>query len=1268
MLQAPILSGHSFLSTAVPQVRAARRRCLSAGLALLIAGSLLATPVQPLAHAESIPTPLSPASGTTTTVDNYPPLGIPEFTWTSVEGATLYRIQFSQDIGFTTIPYQATTPHTHYTPTTENFSDGTWYWRVRVESPAPAGDYSTPVSFTKQWASTGNAPALTSPTAGATLDFFDDPAFSWQPVMGAAYYRFQIASSPDGFNTPLYSIDTLAPAHQPVDKRANGTYYWRVVPVDPFGRTGTASQVRSFDVNYNEKPTLLEPADNSEPAFTPTFRWTAARGTQYYRLQYSTDPTFNTSVTQVDTPNTTYTPVGTLPNDVNYYWRVRVYSGLSVAEEWSQTWSFIKKWYTQTVLLTPPNLYQYTRDPLCSWTPVPGASHYRIQVDDNVGFGSPAWDDFTANPFHVRPDLDCGDSLLYWRVTPKDGSGYEGKPSLVSSFVCSSTAWAPNQIYPLHYYSPEDANLEYLQLLHPREDRVVAIPLFRWHRMFTSTQEPTTPLEAYRVEVDDDPLFGSPDWTFDTENLSAVPTAGDPFTPTAGSDYYWHVRPLDGLGGSEIGEWSQRWKTHIYTTQGLTPTTGSVPTLLRPAPASELVEDTPLLEWWPLQGADAYEVQISTDGTDFASYITDTATVPYPAYAPQTRLDYYGTYYWRVRGLSGGSPVGSWSDPWRFQMAAQSHWQETRTLGNHNSDQLLIGSDPAGDATDNYDLSTLYVAQDADDWFFGFKAITATTDMAYALYLDLDHEDGSGATSDARGYSVTTISAHRPEYAIYVRQSGGSFDAHDVIVYGWTGSSWGTPDYLDSIGGALYYTSTLNYLEIQVPNTAIGMEDRTGSAAVSLFSVRTSDDNVQDSVPSDPSTTTLSRFASVSERLNLALPPNDATGDPTVFPSVQPFFWHKPVDASWGGYRLEVALDEEFTSWIRQYTVSGHPSVPPHYVDHTYRDLNGDNTYYWRVRPVYYTSGHLGAWSQPARFERRGFVADNLQTSVSFATPTFSWDMTEGAAFYEVQVDDDPGFGSLAVGANTTQNSYTPIGTLEKGTYYWRVRVNRYGGIINDWTYTQTFTLDLPRPTGLSHDPPGVAGRAPTLCWTPLVTPTGSPILAAWKYRVEVSKGDPTFSSIYDSAYTEQACWTPTMGYDDNAAYYWRVAMLDGQGKLGDYSEPVTFTKQYPVTTLISPTSGSKMAEMPTFAWTPVDGAASYRLEVSKLANFSALYELVTTNNTRYKPSWVYDIGETYYWRVAIIDIHGKWGPFNTAILIFDPYPYSTYLPIVIRS
>ncbi len=1241
---------------------------------LLISGVLIfmftlsplgSTPV----HALDAPELISPDVGDTTPED-YPPLGIPEFKWTAVDGATSYRLQVSGNIGFTTTVVNITTPNTSYTPTNAAvFPDGIWYWRVRVEAPAPIGEYSSVWSFNKLWATETNNPILNEPIDNATVDFYDSPLFSWEPVMGAAEYKLQIYSSPGGWATLDYSATTLATTHQPNEKLANGTYYWRVVPVDGGSHDGTPSEERSFISAYNPvELELLEPADDAEPRFTPSFRWTAVRGAQYYQLQYSTDPTFSEGVTLVETRNTSHTPLTTLANDVNYYWRVRVNSGKSISN-WTPSRTFVKKWYIQPTLLTPTNNFQHQRFPFFSWTPVPGASYYKVEISLHIGF-SPLYDSgTTANTFYSPSSYGWANTLYYWRVTPYDGNGKAGKPSQTWSYISHGDSLAPSQVYPFYYYSPNADINPPKPDMNPQEDRTVAMPVFIWNRVH---EQGDIYADAYRLQVSTDPLFKTITWILDTQNTTATPTNDNPFTPNSDDVYFWRVRPL--IDGSESEEWSQIWKTRFDPSKGLYPE--SVPTLIRPSEGFEFAESTPLLEWFPIEGAAGYEVQISQD-SDF-SIVIDTNSVTYPVYAPTNSLAQrslgdvdFGIYYWRVRAY----PDGAWSETRRFQIAAQSQWRSSRIPGDQ-SNRLQIGSDPVADTTNpDYDVSTLQAAQDRNNWYFGFDTpVSPTTDVTYALYLDIDHKADSGGFADPKGYTISTHPGYRPEYIVYVLQNAGTYSADRVHIYRWTADDvWDTVKILSAVGGEVHQES--GYVELRIPNTAIGYQDTTGSYAVSLISLANNglETIPQDSVPSDPVAVTygiISRFSNVTERMNLVMPPNDAGIDPSTFPSVQPFFWDWPVFSPWSGATMKAYLDEQFTTEISSYTLTSSTLNYAMNFHAWTKDFSGDNTYYWRIRPVY--SGLNGAWSQGWRFEREGFVPENLTTSVTFATPTFSWDRVEGAESYDLQVDDDPSFGSTSINISTRQNSYTPTTTLANGQYYWRVRVRRNGGVINDWTVNQPFILDLPTPEGLTPASGSTTRRAPTMCWEPLVKfaeigdPAQSiPVLAAWKYRVQVSK-EPNFSTIFDTIDTEQSCWTPKKGYDDGT-YYWRVAMIDGNAKLGNYSASQTFTKQYWVTTLVSPESGDVIAETPTFIWEPRNGAAKYKIEVSQFPNFSPTYESVTTANTRYTPTKTYTIGKTYYWRVAIIDNDGKIGPFVGAIIIVGPNPYRIFLPSILR-
>jgi hypothetical protein len=1271
-----------------------RQSLIKVCFAFIFVMSLFNPSFQMSASAATVPTLITPADGATITstgsgANASPPAAIPVFSWTPVDGATRYRVQFSRDIAFS-VPYEVTTQLTSLVPPpqiTDQMNDGLWYWRAREEEPV-AGSYPpSPHSFIKQWATLANYPVLLSPADGATLQFYVSPTFSWQPVIGAAAYRFQISTSLD-FSAPIYNDLVLATSVQPANKFSNGTRYWRVVPVDPVGRDGTPSQVRSFIMGNYDIPELLEPANNSFPTFTPTFRWKAVRGTQFYRLWYSTDPAFNANLTQIDTRNTTYTPTTVMPNDVNYYWKVRAYSG-ATESDWSPVWTFRKQWYIRPVLLTPTNNFTHIRFPYFSWAPVPGASFYRIEIDDATDFLNTLISEDTSNPFYTPRYWNGNWTTIYWRVIPFDANSNRGKESVTYSFVTDSFGNTPVQYMPYYYYPPNFFPPPFSTVsMHPYADRTAAWPTFTWGRV-TALPSGATFATAYRIQVSTISDFSNIVWTVDTQNTNATPTTASPFVPLAGQDYFWRVRCLNGVGG-EIGNWSQTWKAR-FSLSPVTPTTPPPPQLLRPIPGSEIVDTTPLFEWNAVTGADAYDVQIAGEPT-FAAPV-DTGLVPYPAYSPTNSLAQrslnkinFGTFYWRVRARSGGNPLGAWSEARRFQIAAQSERLETRYSGIA-SNRLLVASDPVDTATNGFELTNLYVTQDSNYWYFGFNATITSTNMSYGLYLDLDHQDNSGADVDPRGNSVTATPAFRPEYAVYINKVSNKFSAAQTYVYGWNGVYWDTPNLLNDIGGAVYYDPAGGFVEIRIPNTSIGMRDETGSYAMSLFSVPTgSSQQPVDSVPSDPAipgSGPITRFVSVSERMNQVAPAYTPAGDPTTLPFFFPFVSDYPTGlngtAPWAGSRIQMFIDPLFTTKVSELEITSDTAYYAT-VSHTWGyDVIGNNTYYWRVQPCYLfpnTGRVCGAWSQGGRFERKGFVAQNLQESVSFATPTLSWDIVEGASLYELQVDDNSNFGSLIIGLTTAQNSYTYPDTLQSGTYYWRVRVIRWNGPASDWSSAKTFTLTLPKPTGLMPNDPNplhAVSTMPTYCWDPLiVSANGAPVLAAWRYIVQVSRGDPNFSSIYDLVDTEQSCWTPRIGYEDGT-YYWHVAMVDGAGRMGGFSNPAVFTKQYPAAKPLSPV-GSTVSGTPTFIWTAADGvtpyvfgAARYRIEISQDPNFASLYDHMDVVTTRYTPMFNYEDKKTYYWRVAIIDKDGKLGPFSDAMLLLSHWSNHNYLPRLVK-
>ncbi len=363
---------------------------------------------------------------------------------------------------------------------------------------------------------------------------------------------------------------------------------------------------------------------------------------------------------------------------------------------------------------------------------------------------------------------------------------------------------SPTQVYPLYYYTPRSD-------LNPHEDRTISVPIFVWQQVTNPPLGGGRFSGAYRLQVSRDSLFHTVDWSVDTEGLSATPTSANPFTPLSQCRLLLARPALTNLGGAEIGQWSQTWKTRIDLSRGLSPLTNQPPKLLRPARDTEWVERTPLFEWWPIAGADSYHVEISSQADFDPAYILDTADVPYPAYSSLESLAQrnlnklnYGTFYWRVQAYSGASPLYGWSETWRFQVASQSEWIRYRALGQPEN-KLTIGSDPSGDIPDpKFDLTGLYASQDSDFWYFGFNTATTTGEGSYRIYIDMDHKDGSGATMDLLGDPISIIDAHLPEFVIDVEDTNGEYFADQVYIYEWTGSEWSPPKSLEAIGGDIF--------------------------------------------------------------------------------------------------------------------------------------------------------------------------------------------------------------------------------------------------------------------------------------------------------------------------------------------------------------------------------------------------------------------------------------------------------------------------------
>jgi hypothetical protein len=254
--------------------------------------------------------------------------------------------------------------------------------------------------------------------------------------------------------------------------------------------------------------------------------------------------------------------------------------------------------------------------PTFDWSAVSGATSYRIQVDDDPGFGSPEIDT-TTGVSEFTPGAALAPGTYHWRVFGSNTCGDGPWSAVWSVTVVEPVSAAPGLSSPADGSSTCDTT-----------------PTFDWSAVSGAT--------SYRIQVDDDSGFGSPEIDTTTGVSEFTPGAALP----AGT-YFWRVLGSNACGD---GPWSADWSISVVVPP-------LAPSLILPANGTSTTDTTPDLDWSSVSGAISYRLQVAED-PGFAPTEIDTTTTD-SIYTPASPLA-LGWHYWRVRG-SNSCGDGSWS-------------------------------------------------------------------------------------------------------------------------------------------------------------------------------------------------------------------------------------------------------------------------------------------------------------------------------------------------------------------------------------------------------------------------------------------------------------------------------------------------------------------------------------------------------------------------------------------------------------------------------
>jgi hypothetical protein len=251
-------------------------------------------------------------------------------------------------------------------------------------------------------------------------------------------------------------------------------------------------------------------------------------------------------------------------------------------------------------------------------------------------------------------------------------------------------------------------------------------------------------------------------------------------------------------------------------------------------------------------------------------------------------------------------------------------------------------------------------------------------------------------------------------------------------------------------------------------------------------------------------------------------------------------------------------------------------------------------------------------------------------------TIEITWTSDATATSYEVQVDDDSGFGSPEWSVTTVRTTSVPTRMFATGSQFVRVRAKDASNAWSDWAET-SFTVNALAGPSLTGPADGATLAQPDepslLTWSQVEGATG--------YTVEIDTEDGFVDPT--TVTTKATSHVITNNQAPYVDYYWRVRATLSDGVATDYSEARSFDVQ-PIGTpeVVAPTNDEDITDV-VLDWKPVRGAQYYELEVDDDFDFSSKVTGIPAKilGTRFSPKTTFG-NDQYYWRVRARDLDGN--------------------------
>lgn len=536
--------------------------------------------------------------------------------WSGISGATNYQYEIDTVNTFDSPEYQTGTTGTNsYFYNSSLLFGETYYWRARAIHATDTSSWSVIWSF-----STTDILTHVSPADG-TINVTPDVLIDWSYISGLTNYDYAIDTSPS-FSSPMYEYHSITASSSQINLsnlRFGTKYWWKVRARHAQDTTQWSSPWTFITTDYLTNVSPASGVVNQLP--NVMIDWSFLSGIIYYDYEIDTVSSFNSplySYTTVSSASSQAT-LSNLQFDKTYYWHARARHSVDTTQ-WSPTWSFST--INSVTHVSPANgATNISLNPIIDWSAMSGITNYHYQYDVDPNFSSPAYFSISsASSQATLSNLSYGETY-YWQVRV--------------AHAADTSDWTT----PWHFTTL--FQLTTLPVLSSPTDGITGLSLpvtIEWLAYTGAT--------FYQYEIDTTASFLSP-LIGNTTNLNQV-IIGLSYSET----YYWRVRANNGSGFSP---WSVTWS---FSTGGIL-----APVLISPPDGStDMSVAAVSLDWNDVALAISYEYEYSTD-IGFSSNVVSGSVSS--SDATTGALNYYTTYYWRVRAFDG-TGYSTWSTIWSF--------------------------------------------------------------------------------------------------------------------------------------------------------------------------------------------------------------------------------------------------------------------------------------------------------------------------------------------------------------------------------------------------------------------------------------------------------------------------------------------------------------------------------------------------------------------------------------------------------------------------